>query len=662
MRTNRGVLAGVLLMGFLAAPPANAQTASRLGPSITAISAFVKGSAVAYDPKNSKYLVVSAYGDLNGRFVSADGELLGAPFTIQVGAVGFAHFPGVAYSPDANGGAGGFLVAWHQSVAVGAVVYARTVSTTGALGPATQLSADGSWWEAIVDVAYSTGSQEFLVVWQAAGIRAQRVSTAGGPLGANILVTGTNYHRDPSVAYNPVANEFMVVYAGDDGVSPFVGARRVAAGSGALVGTQTLLSRAVGTYITEVAYNSSSNTYLAAWYQGGTYGRILDAAGTATTGVLLLATRFSAYDALGIDYNAASGTYMMVSHDTASLQDGAVELSAGAVPGVGFVATDAPTTKGNYYPKIAARAGKAEWLMSTATAFAATTVQRVQSTASGGGTPPPSPPPTPPPSIPSSSSTQAKGDFSGDGKADIVWQRDDGHLSIWGMNGTTATFGQPLNPGFVDPAWRIMATGDFNGDGKADLVWQSATGWLSVWFMNGTNMASSAHLNPVSVDANWRIVGSGDFNGDGKADLVWQHTDGWLAVWYMDGATMVSSHYLNPNQIANTDWRVMGVGDFNRDGRPDLVWQHTNGSLWVWYMNGPNVLGSAVPNPGQVENTGWRIRAVVDLNGDGQADLIWQNMAEGWVCAWFMNGVTAMNGVFLTPANVSGGWKIVGPR
>src|SRR4029079_3650373 len=69
-----------------------------------------------------------------------------------------------------------------------------------------------------------------------------------------------------------------------------------------------------------------------------------------------------------------------------------------------------------------------------------------------------------------------------------------------------------------------------------------------------------------------------------------------------------------------------------------------------------------VPNPGRVENLGWRIRAVVDLNGDGQTDLIWQNMAEGWLCAWLMNGVTAANGVFLNPASVSGGLEIMGPR
>ena len=131
---------------------------------------------------------------------------------------------------------------------------------------------------------YSSGSKEYLVVWQAAGIRGQRVGIAGQALGANIFVTGVDYHRDPSVAYSPVTNEFMVVYSGADAASAYVGARRVAAGLGALVGAETMLSRAVGTYITEVAYNSTTNTYLAAWYEGGTYGRILDTAGNAMSG------------------------------------------------------------------------------------------------------------------------------------------------------------------------------------------------------------------------------------------------------------------------------------------------------------------------------------------------------------------------------------------
>jgi hypothetical protein len=338
-----------------------------------------------------------------------------------------------------------------------------------------------------------------------------------------------------------------------------------------------------------------------------------------------------------------------------------VEISgAGLVPDVPILATAAaPVNSGNFYPKVSSRVGAPQWLLTTATGYLATTVQFLGSTASGGGGTPPPPPPPPPP--PTGTPTARKADFSSDGKADIVWEQDDGHLSVWAMNGMTATASPAITPGVVDPAWRVVATGDFNGDGKADLVWEHTSGTLSAWFMDGPTMIGSAYLNPVYVDPGWRIVGSGDFNGDGKADLVWQHTKGSLAVWYMNGVTAIAGEALNPGQIGY-DWKIMGVGDFNGDGKPDLVWQHPNGALWIWFMNGPNAIGSAVPNPGQVDNLGWKIRAVVDLNGDGQTDLIWQNMAEGWLCVWLMNGTNATGGVFLNPANVSGGWKIVGPR
>ena len=233
MRARSAILVVLVFVG-MASSPAQAQT-SRLGPSVTAIADVVRGSSVAYDSKDSMYFVVSAHGNLNGRFIRADGTLLGQ-VSIQQMAVGYSQYPGVAYSPDAFGGAGGFLVTWHQSVGAGAVVHARMVSTSGALGPESQISADGSWWEASADIAYSTTSKEFLVVWQAQGIRGQRIGNNGEMLGANLFITDTTYHRDPSVAYNPAANEFMVVYGGADAVSAFAAARRVTAGTGALAG------------------------------------------------------------------------------------------------------------------------------------------------------------------------------------------------------------------------------------------------------------------------------------------------------------------------------------------------------------------------------------------------------------------------------------------
>ena len=133
MKRHLFVLCAVALACTARVTPAFAQ-ASALGSSFAIYGAVSRGSAVAYDTKNHVYLVVSAYGTVSARFVSADGTALpycissGSNFT--VGGAAFGHFPRVAYSPDANGGLGGFMVTWHEgdSVASGNAVHARAVS------------------------------------------------------------------------------------------------------------------------------------------------------------------------------------------------------------------------------------------------------------------------------------------------------------------------------------------------------------------------------------------------------------------------------------------------------------------------------------------------------------------------------------------------------
>ncbi|MBF0318073.1 MAG: VCBS repeat-containing protein, partial [Nitrospirae bacterium] len=36
----------------------------------------------------------------------------------------------------------------------------------------------------------------------------------------------------------------------------------------------------------------------------------------------------------------------------------------------------------------------------------------------------------------------------------------------------------------------------------------------------------------------------------------------------------------------------------------------------------------------------WQIIAVADYDGNGKADILWKNTANGDVYAWFMDGVT----------------------
>jgi hypothetical protein len=139
--------------------------------------------------------------------------------------------------------------------------------------------------------------------------------------------------------------------------------------------------------------------------------------------------------------------------------------------------------------------------------------------------------------------------------------------------------------------------------------------------------------------------------------LWWQHTNGTVAVWSLNGTNLISTIRANPaNPGAN--WNLVAAADFNSDQQTDLVFESNGGLLAAWLMNGANRQAGAYLTPGSVDPK-WRVMATGDLNGDGQRDLLWQS-PDGTVAAWLMNGLVTGQSLRLNSSAVDPSWRLAG--
>src|SRR5262249_26234686 len=145
--------------------------------------------------------------------------------------------------------------------------------------------------------------------------------------------------------------------------------------------------------------------------------------------------------------------------------------------------------------------------------------------------------------------------------------------------------------------------GAFNGDGKTDVIWRNTSGEVAEWQMNGAAIAVSGDLNAagsaVRPDASWSVAGVGDFNADGKSDLLWRNSNGSLVEWLMDGTSIAASGVVpSAGKPVSPDasWHVVEIGDFNLDARTDILWRNDNGTLAEWMTNGNRIVSSTTPS------------------------------------------------------------------
>jgi hypothetical protein len=187
---------------------------------------------------------------------------------------------------------------------------------------------------------------------------------------------------------------------------------------------------------------------------------------------------------------------------------------------------------------------------------------------------------------------------------------------------------------------------DMTGDGIADVLWRNSNGngsKIYAWMVDASDPSDLTYsgdflLNSASALNSWQIAGNADHDGDGQADILWRDPNNRMFVWKVrydasnasDPLTYDGDWLYTGTGLAG--WSVDSVVDMTGDGIADVLWRNSNG-------NGSKIFGWIVDasDPSDLTYTGdyiyegttqlnsWQISGTGDFDGDGIADILWRD-------------------------------------
>jgi hypothetical protein len=240
----------------------------------------------------------------------------------------------------------------------------------------------------------------------------------------------------------------------------------------------------------------------------------------------------------------------------------------------------------------------------------------------------------------------AIGDANADGRPDLVVANRDTHdVTVLLGDGAGSFPTSRRVPGHNSPERALLLDADRNG--RADLVVTTSptTTGGNVAVFPGDGLGG---FGPVQIAAGAVLgMATGDFDRDGRTDLL----------TVASGATSLAFHkgqgdgtFAAPVTFATGLFQPnsLGVGDFDRDGDQDVVASSSGTQIALLVGDGNGSFSALAPVASTMSTAAGTGLAVGDFDRDGALDVAKANVTDNSVTVHFGNGAGGFSGVTFT--------------
>ena len=233
----------------------------------------------------------------------------------------------------------------------------------------------------------------------------------------------------------------------------------------------------------------------------------------------------------------------------------------------------------------------------------------------------------------------AVGDFNNDGRLDFVNARLNnpgdfafGFRVLLTGSGGALTAVNSSAVANTNVTLQQLIPGDYNGDGHLDVAglesWSSGRYRLHLAYGNGTGSFGPTTLTGVLAATGMSydpVIQKGDFNGDGRDDLVMFHGgDATMLLGTPSGVFRMAGRPCFVRSVNSSEGRIdyVAAGDFNGDGSLDLV-----ADSYLLLGDGQGGLRLAGASISSANHQLYRVQAG-DFNGDNITDALYWRDSE----------------------------------